>query len=411
MIRIRLNVPQNNAGLNASSLKIACLALLFTAATAITSQAQTLTTLVDFDGTNGEFPYYGSLVLGSNGNYYGTTLAGGANGFGSVFEITPAGTLTTVYSFCSQTDCNDGFNPYGGLVLGADGNLYGTTSSGGANFEGTVFEITSTDAFSVLYTFCSQTNCTDGGYPYTGLTYYDGTLYGTTYLGGANGGGTIFSIKTGTFNVLYNFCSQTKCSDGFAVINPLVRATNGKFYGAAAAGGANGWGAIFEVSAKGKFSILHSFAYTDGASPFGGLVEASDKNLYGTTADGGNTGDGTVFKISLSGKLTTLYNFCAISYCPDGIAPYGTLIQGSDGEIYGTTAGGGTGHNGTVFEITTAGALTTLYSFSGTDGEIPDAGVLQGPNGDLYGTTYQGGDLSCTGVQPFGCGTVFSLTP
>jgi uncharacterized repeat protein (TIGR03803 family) len=167
---------------------------------------------------------------------------------------------------------------------------------------------------------------------------------------------------------------------------------------------------VFAVTAKGKLTTLHRFAFTDGANPFSGLVEASDKDLYGTTQNGGNANNGTVFKITTAGKLTSLYSFCAKTYCIDGSTPWGTLIQGSNGNLYGTTLSGGTAYLGTVYEITIAGKLTTLYSFSGTNGASPDAGVVQASNGDLYGTTNRGGDLTCT-EPPGGCGTVFSLIP
>jgi uncharacterized repeat protein (TIGR03803 family) len=194
------------------------------------------------------------------------------------------------------------------------------------------------------------------------------------------------------------------------VYSALTRASNGKFYGATANGGANGWGTVFSITITGTLTTLHSFASTDGASPFGGLVQAGDGNLYGTTSDGGRAGEGTVFKMGEAGKLATIYNFCAKAYCPDGKAPFGTLIQGSNGDLYGTTDGGGTLNRGTIFEITTKGVLTTLHSFGGTDGSFPYAGLVQDSNGTLYGTTYSGGNLSCI-FYGTGCGTVFSLVP
>lgn len=402
--------PQIRLRLTVCSLKLACLALACLCAMAIASSAQTLTTLIDFNGTNGSFPPRSSLVQAANGNFYGTTSDGGADNQGTVYEITTAGTLTTLYSFCSQPNCTDGYYPRGGLVL-VNGNFYGTTYYGGANGAGVVYEITSSGTFSVIYSFCSQANCADGGNPLAGLTYYNGTLYGTTRYGGVDSNGTVFSITTaGKFAALYSFCSQTNCDDGSEVNDRLVRASNGDFYGVALLGGANGWGTVFSVTAKGKLTTLHSFAYTDGSNPFGGLVQASNKDLYGTTSTGGNTDNGTVFQITLAGKLTTLYNFCAQAFCADGVAPWGTLIQGSNGNLYGTTVAGGTANLGTVFEITTAGKLTTLYSFSGKNGSNPDDGVIQASDGDFYGTTNEGGDLTCTN-PPTGCGTVFSLTP
>src|ERR1039457_3341095 len=175
----------------------ACAVLVLCATTAIALPAQTLTTLFSFDGTHGQQPA-GTLVQATNGDLYGTTYAGGANnGGGTVFKITPGGTLTTLYSFCSQTNCTDGAYPSAGLVQAANGDLYGTTSggwAGGANSDGTVFKITPGGTLTTLYNFCSQTNCADGVGPEAGLVQAaNGNLYGTTY-GGANSYGTVFKI-------------------------------------------------------------------------------------------------------------------------------------------------------------------------------------------------------------------------
>ncbi len=157
---------------------------------------------------------------------------------------------------------------------------------------------------------------------------------------------------------------------------------------------------------------MHSFDAIDGATPFGGLLHAANGDFYGTTSGGGTRDDGTVFKMTATGKLTTIYNFCADTDCPDGVAPLGGLVQGRSGNFYGTTADGGAHFRGTIFEITEAGKLTTLYSFCAetdcSDGEYPYTGLVQGSDGDLYGTTQGGGDLSC--ASPSGCGTAFSFT-
>jgi uncharacterized repeat protein (TIGR03803 family) len=186
--------------------RMACGVFAFCAAATITLAAQTLTTLVTFDGSNGEEPYFASLVQNTNGNIYGTTISGGPStadcsngqgfGCGTIFQITPAGEFSTLYSFCSQINCSDGISPYAGLAHDESGNLYGTTSSGGTTFEGTVFKITPEGVLNTLYNFCSQTNCTDGGLPFATLVYFAGDFYGTTSSGGANGFGTIFKITT-----------------------------------------------------------------------------------------------------------------------------------------------------------------------------------------------------------------------
>ena len=193
--------------------KKACSLFLFFAATAIALPAQTFTTRVSFDASSGAIPT-APLVQGLDGKLYGTTNSGGANGLGTVFHITPGGTLTTLYSFCPQTSCPDGTNPFAGLVLGTTGNFYGTTANGGANGHGgTVFKITPAGALTTLHSFCTQTSCTDGDIPYAaGLVQAtDGNFYGTTEYGGANGGGAVFKITPGgTLATLYSFCAHTK---------------------------------------------------------------------------------------------------------------------------------------------------------------------------------------------------------
>src|SRR5271166_1721646 len=193
----------------------------FCAATAITSPAQTLTTLAAFAGPNGANPQ-STLIQGIDGNLYGTTYNGGANkncadgGCGTVFKVTTGGMLTTLYSFCPQKGCPDGANPYAGLVQGSDGNFYGIATGGGAKQFGAVFKITPVGKFTTLYSFCQQRNCPDGAYPQAALVQgSDGNFYGTTTAAGANGrGGTVFKITpSGMFTTLYSFCAQSGCAD------------------------------------------------------------------------------------------------------------------------------------------------------------------------------------------------------
>jgi uncharacterized repeat protein (TIGR03803 family) len=391
--------------------------------------AQTLTTLHSFDVTDGANPYAG-LIQATDGNLYGTTWVGGAgaNG-GTVFKITPSGTLTVLYSFCSQTSCTDGMAPYAGLVQATDGNFYGTTTYGGANGDGTVFRITPSGTLTTLYSFCSQSNCTDGRGPEASLIHADdGNLYGTTTGGGTNttdcgvlGCGTVFKITLGgTLTTLYSFCSKGACADGEFPQGGLVQATDGHLYGTTYNGGVNGMnGTVFEITTSGALTTLYSFcalsSCTDGKLPEAALVQAADGNLYGTTYQGGTntagcggSGCGTVFKITTSGTLTTLYNFCSQSNCTDGGEPAAGLVQAADGNLYGTTYQEGLGYdtNGTIFKITTAGMLTTLYTFCSqsncTDGEHSYAGLIQAIDGNLYGTTNGGGAN--------GWGTAFSLS-
>ena len=369
--------------------KIACIIIAFCFGAAIASPAEvTFKTLVQFDGANGAYsPTQNplSLVQGLDGNFYGITPAGGANinsicgnaGCGTVFRVTAAGKLTTLYNFCSQAGCTDGIFPFGGLIQATDGNLYGTTLAGGAIAYcfgagcGTVFKITPAGTLTTLHKF----RTTDGTRPLELVQGTDGNFYGTTEEGGTSancvraGCGTVFKITpAGILTTLYDFCLQAPC--------------------------------------------------TDGVFPQAGLVQATDGNLYGTTGGGGSQGNcggpgcGTVFKITSAGKLTTLYYFSFV----DGAFPAARLVQASDGNFYGTTPYGGNNFTceggygcGTVFKMTAAGKLTTPYDFcfNCADGNFPTGGLVQGTNGIFYGTTSQGGDLSCG--PNGGCGTVFSL--
>jgi uncharacterized repeat protein (TIGR03803 family) len=409
--------------------KMAGAVLLLCAGAAIAAPAQTFKTLAHFDRMNGAYPR-GSLVQGVNGNLYGTTEHGGANGSqgGTIFEVTPGGKLTSLYSFCPQApNCTDGELPQSGLVEATNGNFYGTTLYGGANDNGTyclagcgtVFEITPTGKLTTLYSFCSQPNCTDGVEPYAGLLQAtNGNFYGTTQSGGANnasscttnitsGCGTVFEITpAGKLTTLYSFCSQPNCADGWEPLAGLVQATNGNLYGTTNRGGigleGNTVGTVFEITTAGQLTTLYTFCSqpncTDGEYPSMSLVQATNGNFYGTTDGGGANGGGTVFEITSAGQLTTLYNFCSQSPCPDGGGPNG-LVEASDGNFYGTTVNGGANGGGTIFELTPAGQLTTLYSFCCTDGVDPN-GLVQATNGNFYGTT----------VSKYGQGTVFSLS-
>jgi uncharacterized repeat protein (TIGR03803 family) len=379
-----------------------CALLLLCVATAIALPAQTFTTLHSFDSTDGGAPE-AAPVQGLNGNLYGTTKQDGANGAGTVFEITAGGTLTTLYNFCSIGICTDGADPTGVLVQATNGDLYGTTTGGGTHGAGTVFKITSAGVLTTLYSFCSETACKDGEKLTAGLLQAaNGDFYGTTEIEGDEGDGTVFKItQSGMVTVLYNFCSLSHCADGEGA-SGLIQATNGIIYGTTYGGGANNDGTVFKITPAGVLTTLHSFDSTDGANPLAGLVQAANGDFYGTTYIGGAYSEGTVFKMTPGGTLTTLYSFCSQTSCPDGANPYDGLVQGTDGNFYGTTYAGGANLYGTIFQITAAGTLTTLHSFDNSDGELTEAGLFQATNGILYGTTYGGGaDFS---------GTVFSLS-
>jgi uncharacterized repeat protein (TIGR03803 family) len=347
----------------------ACAVFLLWGTAAVALPAQTFTTLHSFDGKDGSRPYAG-LIQATDGNLYGTTDFGEPHGEGTVFKITPGGTLTKLHSF----NYTDGSSPDGGLIQATDGNFYGTTSGGGANQGGEIFKITPSGTLTTFHSFAG----TDGSYPDAGL----------------------------------------------------LQATNGDFYGTTSGGGTSncfgaGCGTVFKITPSGILTTLHSFNGTDGQFPAAALVQATDGSFYGTTEYGGANnncysgyGCGTIFKITASGTLTTIYSFCPLYNCADGENPNAGLVQGADGNFYGTTPNGGVNRAcpsnnytcGTVFKITASGMLTTLHSFDLTDGFLPSAGLVQAADGNFYGTTYRGGtNGSCP--HGGGCGTLFQITP
>ena len=384
--------------MNTLSRKLFCGIVVFCIATAVTVPAQVFTKMHNFTGTEGANPYT-ALVQGINGNLYGTTIDGGAYGYGNVFGTNAAGELVSIYSFCSQSNCIDGENPAMPLVVGSDGNFYGTASNGGSNGAGTVFKITPTGQLTTLHNF----NIGDGASPYSALVLgIDGNFYGTTNLGGSSGFGTLFKITAGgNLTTLYNFCSQLNCADGEFPVGGLIQGSDGNIYGTTHAGGNttchDGCGTVFRITTSGKLTTLHSFNQADGMYPYGGVVQGADGALYGTTGGGGANSSGTVFTVDASGHLATLHSFDGT----DGSSPYAISV-GSDGNFYGTTAQGGTfGVYGTIFEITSGGAFTTLHNFDVSDGALVYSGLMQSTNGSFYGTTYFGGNRND--------GTVFSL--
>lgn len=434
MLRLKSRIIKLNPS------KLICLGCALSAALSVVASAQTFDVLASFDSADGSQPQAG-LVQGFNGNFYGTALFGGESsgcffGCGTIFQITPAGDLTTFYSFCAQTGCTDGATPGGALTLATDGSFYGTTTGGGAAKAGTVFRITPSGQLTTLYSFCLPTGCPDGSIPNGGLVLgSDGNYYGTTAEGGTstncNGGcGTVFRISAaGQLTTLYTFCEQSGCPDGQSPLAALVEGTDGNFYGTTYSGGLNtnslcnpngpGCGTVFRISKAGKFFTIYSFCAqsdcSDGANSRAELTQGSDGNFYGTTYGGGLdncSGDcGTVFKITTKGTLITLHSFCQ-NGCTDGYGPYAGLVQGNDGNFYGATAFGGAISVGTLFEITTAGQLTTLYSFCSqldcSEGYAPVGDLVQGTNGSFYGTTSQGSSNAdgavfalSTGLGPF----------
>jgi uncharacterized repeat protein (TIGR03803 family) len=262
----------------------------------ITVSAQTVTTLHSFNGTDGQSPE-AALVQGSDGNFYGTTAVGGAHSEGMAFKINAAGTLTTLHSFSGFP--TDGALPVAGL-LPTLGIFFGTTASGGMFFQGTVFGMTPSGVTVMLHSFNSFLG--EGAVPTAGLVRgSDGNFYGTTVSGGAHYLGTVFKIDgTGNLTTLHSFSGSP--SEGAGPFAGLVQGSDGNFYGTTAAGGAHYQGTLFRITPAGALTVLHSFSGppSEGAVPFAGLVQGTDGNFYGTTALGGANSEGTVFKLSSS---------------------------------------------------------------------------------------------------------------
>ena len=392
-----------------------------------------LTTLFSFNGLNGSNPQAG-LVLGNDGEFYGTTYGGGAYASGTLFEITTQGALATIVSF----DYVNGAGPQAALTKDSLGNLYGTTAYGGLSGNGTAFKLTPAGEFSSLVSLAPGAAAPAAGL----LAAADGGFYGTTTYGGSNSP-TLFRITpAGTLTLLIPFNGVNTAGPS----SPLIQVTNitsyatnwttttnwttitgnitnsysatsttsstitaitTNFYGTTYAGGTSSNGTVFRMTPPGPVTNLVSFGVTNGAHPQGALLQASDGNLYGTTSQGGPTDTGSVFKLALTPtvSLTTLASFIYVD-SSDGAFPQGALIQGGDGNLYGTTAEGGAANCGTVFMVTTTNPanpmLITLASFDGTNGCNPQGGLLQASNGAFYGVTSSGG--------AYGCGAVFEMT-
>jgi uncharacterized repeat protein (TIGR03803 family) len=362
-------------------------------------------------GPDGNF--YGTALSGGTAASCDNLRTG--IGCGAVFRVTPTGEITTLHIFCSKANCTDGGQPVGSLVLGPNGDFYGVTEYGGNSVAfctgcGTVFEITPGGKFTTLYRFCSLTNCTDGSKPWGGLALAaNGILYGTTGFGGTYGGGTIFEITSaGKLTTIYSFCSKTNCVDGNLPAAALVQATNGNLYGSTDFGGTYDEGVLFAITPAGNFTPLSSLR---GSRPDPNtMIQATDGNLYGTTYAGGAYQGGSFFTMTPAGDLTYLYYFCPPVNC--GFKPSVGVIQATDGNLYGTTSSGGTDPEaGTVYRMTSTGGLAVLYDFcsqTGCTGGWDPKGLIQATDGNLYGVTAVGGDsTNCLGGA---CGTVFRLS-
>ncbi len=336
----------------------------------------------------------GELSQGADGGFYGTTTSGGTSGFGTVYRMGTDGALATLASFNNT----NGATPFGRLAQAADGWLYGTTSGGSTNGYGNVFKLSTNGSLSTLVSFDS----TNGAQPHGGLILgADGAFYGTTAFGGLNGGGTAFRITTNNvFSSIFPFDTR-----GYTPYAGLVQATSGSLYGTTYLGGTNGNGIVYQLTTNGAFNVVYSFkGSNDGANSYAGLIQGTDGNIYGTTFYDGSNGFGTVFKVTPGGAFSSIFSFSGTN----GAYPQAPLVQGTDGSFYGTTQNGGLYTNqfgtglGTVFRLAADGTFTSLFSFNGTNGAYPRAGLVQGADGSFYGTTTYGGTNDN--------GTVFRLT-
>lgn len=345
---------------------------LFVLLCAASMSAQTYKDLHDFDGTaNGCCPQYPALMAqAQDGNLYGTTPTGGASNVGTVFQITPTGTFNVIYSF----DVTHGSNPNGGLVLGVDGYLYGMSEHGGAHSYGNIFKITTAGVLTTIYDF---TGNTDGGYPLGPLVLgTDGNFYGTSYPGAA------FKISTkGVFKIIKKIPSIS--------YGPLVQGADGAFYGATEYGGTASVGTVFKIAGT-TVTTLYSFDTTHGSFPTSGLVQGADGNFYGTTSAGGSGNAGVAYKITPTGTLTVLYNFDP-AHAANGEQVFAGLVGATDGNFYGATVFGGSSANGILYKITSAGTLSVLSNFDVTHGAGAYGTPIQHTNGKIFGLTARGG--------------------
>jgi uncharacterized repeat protein (TIGR03803 family) len=343
-------------------------------------------------------------ILSSDGNFYGTTEYGGLYVGGTVYKLTPDGNISTIANFVNGTTS---WGPMGALLQAADGNFYGTTYWGGVNNAGTIYKLAPDGTITTLWSFGSGA---DGEFPKGGLVQAsDGNFYGTTGSGGTTGYGTVFRLTPGGVEtVIWNFSMD---SGGYFPEGALVVGGDGNLYGAASFGGTNSDGVVFKVTLAGVESVVWNFGGSlEGGTPAPKLIIGSDGNLYGTTKGGGANGGGTLFKLTLDGMLSVVWAFGAGT---DGAEAWTGVTQGIDGNFYGTTIGGGTIKTcgleydygcGTVFRVTPDGQEIVLWDFGfGGNGAAPfPLGVVQNADGSLFGVNWIGG--------PSGGGTIYQLT-
>jgi uncharacterized repeat protein (TIGR03803 family) len=359
----------------------------------------TITILRNFDNpTDGGYPR-GGLIQGTDGNFYGMTNTGGPNNYGTIFKISPSGAYTVLKSMIPGTE---GGNPQENLVQGKDGSFYGMNYSGGANGVGTIFRFNpSTNVYTVLFSFNTTTS---GKNPYGSLVVgSDGILYGTTNGGGNYGLGTLFKFDPNT--KVYAVMRHLQGADGGYLRGSLTFGNDGYLYGLGHQGGATGGGTIFRISTGGSFLVVRNLSGLDGTFPAGSLVKDSNGNFYGMMASGGTKSAGTIFRFNPATKAYTVLR--SLDLTPDGGYPAGSLIRGTDGNFYGMTSSGGSSSRfGTLFKINanvSPAAFTVMARFNGSGslGNAPNGSLVQANDGAFYGTNSAGGT--------YGYGTLFKI--
>ncbi|MEH2059728.1 MAG: choice-of-anchor tandem repeat GloVer-containing protein [Nostoc sp.] len=365
--------------------------------------AGTLTTVVNFNGTNGATPTAGVLANTKDQLLYGTTSAGGTSGNGTAFKLSPTTTfttLTTLVNFTGASGINKGTNPVARLFQAADGNLYGATSTGGTSNLGTLFKLAETTytTLTTLVNFTGASGINPGANP-AGRLIADNAnaniLWGTSSTGGANNKGTVFKVPTtgGTLTTVVSFNG----TNGATPLARLLSATDKNYYGTASAGGTSGQGVVFKLTPAGVLTS-YSFSGANGANPQAALIESSGF-LYGTTKVGGANNKGAIFKVPIGGGTPVLVGSFNGT---NGANPTAALIKASNGNFYGTASAGGANNKGVIYQLTGA-TITDLISFNGTNGATPQSTLIQLSSGALYGTASFGGSSNL--------GTVFKFVP
>jgi uncharacterized repeat protein (TIGR03803 family) len=367
-------------------------ALLLLVATA--ASAQTYTKLRDLGTQTGDPlnpAWVGIFAQGRDGNLYSTSQVGGS-GFGTVFRLTPSGTMTPLWSFANGSD---GAFPNSGLTLGTDGSLYGAAVNGGLGY-GTVFKITTGGAFTPLHSFNGNTEGLGPNAP--PIQGNDGNYYGATGNGGTNFGTIYRMTPAGAVNVIYTF-------DGVPphgrYPRALILGIDGNFYGTARGGGTNNSGMVFRITPTGALTTLHIFTGPDGQFPDGAIIQASDGNLYGTTRGGGTDSLGVIYKVTPTGAFTVIHEFLELDGM--GYSPFSGLVQATDGKLYGTTIGPS---HGLLYQINTSGDYIVVHTLTGPDGQSPQVAPFQQTGGVLFGDTSAGG-IGTIGCVT--CGVLYSL--